>query len=121
MEIKAPFDDLYTRAAGVSVDLRAIYRSVEILLTGDVDYEFRVAVYDDLLGEEDVVSIARTLRGARKLVLRAPPGRGPSRAELRRLARRVIPLVASCHVDGRPADGETAPAVLLEADERNGA
>ena len=63
----------------------------------------------------------RTLRGARKLVLRSPPGRGPGRSDLRRLARRAVSLVSSCHVDGRPADGEEIPGVLLEADERKGA
>jgi len=108
VDLKAPLTDLYHRVAGVEVDLNELFRSIEILLSGGVEYEFRTAVYDELLAEEDVLTIARTIRGAKRYVLRSVPGRGPSRSRLRRLARRCARHVRVCHVDGRPQDREPA-------------
>ncbi|MHC4472283.1 MAG: anaerobic ribonucleoside-triphosphate reductase activating protein [Planctomycetota bacterium] len=108
MDLKAPLGDVYHRVAGTEVDLAALFDSIEILLSGEVEYEFRTAVYDGLLTEEDVISIARTIRGARRYVLRAVPQLGPSRARLRRLARRAGRHVSFCHVEGRTQDREPA-------------
>jgi pyruvate formate lyase activating enzyme len=100
--------DTNHRVAGTDVDLAAIFESIEILLSGEVDYEFRTAVYDGLLTEQDVIGIAKTIRGARRYVLRAVPRRGPSRSRLRRLARRAGRHVRVCHVEGRTQDREPA-------------
>ncbi len=114
LELKAPLTGKYHRLAGTAVDLAAIFTSIEILLSGRVEYEFRTVVYDDLLSSEEVLAIARTIRGARRYVLRAVPGRGPSRTRLRRLARIAGRHVDGCHVDGRPQDRETLFAVFAE-------
>ena len=111
LELKAPLGDMYHRVAGTEVDLSALFDSIGILLSGKVDYEFRTAVYDELLTEEDVISIAKTIRGARRYVLRSVPMRGPSRARLRRLARRAGRHVQACHVEGRPQDRE--PSIVF--------
>ena len=120
MEVKAPLTDLYHRVAGTTVDLGAIFDSIGILLSGVVDYEFRTVVYDDLLTKDDVLAIARTLKGARRYVLRAVSGKGPSRTNLRSLAKIAGRHVDGCHVDGRPQDRETAFAVFVDGDEVNG-
>jgi pyruvate formate lyase activating enzyme len=107
LDLKSPLDDRYHDIAGVPVDLGAIFDSIEILLSGRVEHEFRTAVYDDRLSEEDVLAIARTIRGADRFVLRAVPGRGPGRGRLRRLANRAGRHVKACHVDGRPQDRDS--------------
>ena len=104
MDLKAPLTELYHQVAGETVDLQAIYDSVETLLSGEVDYEFTTAVHEDLLTEEDVLKIARTIRGARRYVLRSPRGRGPSRDRLRALARKAARHVRSCLVTGCAAE-----------------
>jgi len=117
MEIRAPLTDKYHRVAGTEVDLSAVFSSVELRLSGGVDYEFRTAVDRDVLSEEDVLSIARTIRGADRYVLRSARGRGPSRARLRRLAARAGRHVRICHVDGRPPDREPVRFVCADRDE----
>lgn len=104
MDVKAPFTERYERVAGGPVDLAALFESTEILLSGELEYEFGTPVYEEHLGEDDVVTIARTLTGAERYVLRSVPGRGPSRNRLRALARRAGRHVKSCYVAGCPPE-----------------
>jgi pyruvate formate lyase activating enzyme len=106
LELKGPLDDRYRERGAGAADLRAIYESIEVLLSGRVSHEFRVPVYEEVSADADVVRIARTIRGAEGLVLRSVPGRGPGRARLRALARLAAPYVAECRVDGRTNDAE---------------
>lgn len=69
MDLKAPFDDRYARAAGATVDLDAIRASADVIIGGGIPYEFRTTVCPTLLAHDDVVDIARAIRGARLLVL----------------------------------------------------
>ena len=121
LELKAPLGELYRQVAGPGAKLSAIYETVEILLSGRVDYEFRAAVYEEHHQPEDVLSMARTIRGARRFVLRSVPGLGPSRSCLRDLARQAARYVEACHVDGRPGDGDVRLPSPAEASERKGA
>jgi pyruvate formate lyase activating enzyme len=107
LEIKGPLSPAYARTAGTAVDLAALYRSIEILLSGESEYEFTTAVRDDLLTAEDVLSVARTIQGAERYVLRPVAGRGPSRNQLRALARRAGRYVRSCHVAGSAPERDT--------------
>jgi pyruvate formate lyase activating enzyme len=109
LELKGALDETYHRIAGPDADLGSIYESIEVLLSGKVDHEFRLAVYREHHGREEVLKLARTIRGARRLVLRSVPGRGPSRAGLRSLARLAAPYVESCHLDGHARDGDLLP------------
>jgi pyruvate formate lyase activating enzyme len=117
MEIRAPLTERYREVAGTEVDLSAVFSSIGCLLSGGVEYEFRTAVDPEVLSEEDVLSIARTIRGADRYVLRSVRGRGPSRSRLRRLASRAGRHVRICHVDGRPPD---RGAVRVSATSRGG-
>jgi len=116
MEIRAPLTERYHRLAGTEVDLSAVFSSIECLLSGGVEYEFRTAVDSDVLSEDDVLSIARTIRGADRYVLRSVRGRGPSRPRLRRLATRAGRHVRICHVDGRPPDREPTRVAAASRD-----
>ncbi len=78
MDIKAslseePVDSVGTReydlAAGRSVHIGAIEESIELLLGGEVDYEFRTTVVPTIVGRRDVESIACRIAGARRYFL----------------------------------------------------
>ena len=66
MDLKAPLDERYDKVAGVEVDLAAVTRSMELLLSGSVDYEFRTTYCPSLMSEEDVFDIARHLASAKR-------------------------------------------------------
>jgi len=72
MDIKAPLDfDSYSRSAGIS-DRRTFDRvrsSIEILLEGDVEYEFRTTVVPTLHKASDLALIGEQIRGARRFVI----------------------------------------------------
>jgi pyruvate formate lyase activating enzyme len=69
MDVKAPLDDTYSQVAGVPVDLEAIRRSIDLLISGDVPYEFRATVCPDRTGPKEVEGIALAVRGASALYL----------------------------------------------------
>lgn len=68
MDIKAPLDryELVTRCG---VDLAAVAASIDLLLGGDVAYEFRTTLVEELLSVDDVLAIAQRIRGARLYAL----------------------------------------------------
>jgi pyruvate formate lyase activating enzyme len=70
MDVKAPLDARYSRAAGVAVDLSAIKRSIDLIRSTGVDaYEFRTTLVPGLVGGDEVMEIARALEGAGRYVL----------------------------------------------------
>ena len=70
---KEPVDSAGTReydlAAGRTVDIDDIEESIELLLGGEVDYEFRTTVVPTIVGRRDVENIARRIAGARRYFL----------------------------------------------------
>ena len=68
MDIKAPLEK-YAQVSGVALDVEPIKESIALLLEGRVEYEFRTTVDRDLLDEEDLLSIGKAIRGARKYYL----------------------------------------------------
>lgn len=69
MDIKnAP--ELYAKTMGLpSLDLAPIERSKELLLRGDVDYEFRTTVVKGLHTRESIIGAAKWIAGAREYYL----------------------------------------------------
>jgi len=63
MDIKAPKED-YDKVCGVTVDIEKIQQSVDILKNGNVPYEFRTTVVNELHRKEDILEIGRWLLGA---------------------------------------------------------
>lgn len=59
----------YDLAAGRSVDIDAIEKSIEFLLSDGVDYEFRTTAVPTIVGRCDVEDIARRIAGARRYFL----------------------------------------------------
>ncbi len=67
MDIKAPFEK-YQKICGCIIEMRAIQESIDLLIQSENDYEFRTTFVPQLT-EEDGVSIAKKIKGAKKYVL----------------------------------------------------
>ena len=60
----------YAKAVGVpDFDLAPVEKSVQLLMNGEVDFEFRTTVVKELHTAEDIVSIAKWIEGAPKYFL----------------------------------------------------
>jgi pyruvate formate lyase activating enzyme len=68
MDVKAPREK-YSQLAGVEVAVSAIDASISLLMQKAPQYEFRTTFVPGLLVKEDVVEIAKWLRGARRFYL----------------------------------------------------
>lgn len=80
MDLKAPFER-YDEICGVRVDIGAIRQSINLLMRGSVEYEFRTTVVPQL-GHEDILVMAKVIEGARLYALqqyRPVPDAGGSR------------------------------------------
>lgn len=60
---------LYEKTAGAAVDMAAIERSRDFLLSGAVDYEFRTTVVKGLHTKESLMDAACWIRGAKEYYL----------------------------------------------------
>ena len=69
MDVKGPLDQQYSQVCGTEVDLEAIKRSIELIMTSGVDYEFRTTVVPHYLSPGDVERIAAYIGGAKKYAL----------------------------------------------------
>ena len=68
MDIKhAP--DKYKLATGVETNIDNIRRSIDILLNGSIEYEFRTTVVCGIHTEEDLVELAGWIQGAKRYYL----------------------------------------------------
>lgn len=59
----------YPLSVGCEVDIKAIEKSVSLLLEGRVDYEFRTTVTRELHSMEDIRAIGEWIRGAERYFL----------------------------------------------------
>ena len=63
MDFKAPFDK-YPNIIGKSIDIEKIRQSIDIILNSSIQHEFRTTLVCNLLSFEDVVEIAKSIKGA---------------------------------------------------------
>jgi len=68
MDIKAP-KEKYSEVAGTKVDVKKIQKSIDILKEGKVDYEFRSTIVPTLHTKEDVMEMAKWIKGAKRYYL----------------------------------------------------
>lgn len=68
MDIKAPLTK-YQRVVGIEVDCEKIQKSVKIIMTSGLPYEFRTTVVPGLLIKEDFSKMGETIKGADKWYL----------------------------------------------------
>ena len=90
MDLKAPLQERrYSAITGVAMeekDVAAVRSSIELLLWGEVDSEFRTTVVPSLIQEEEIYEMAGAIRGARRYTLQNFNPRDPLAEELRSAA-----------------------------------
>ena len=70
MDIKNTIEK-YPLTAGCKVKIEDILKSIDILLSGNVDYEFRTTVVKELHEISDFISIGKMIQGASKYYLQS--------------------------------------------------
>lgn len=65
MDIKAPLER-YREVANCFVDEKAIRKSIDILIKGNSDYEFRTTIVREQLGIEDMKKIGELIKGSKR-------------------------------------------------------
>lgn len=68
VDVKAP-KDKYEKLAGVKTDIKKIQKTIDILQKSSVDYEFRTTFVPSFLQKQDIIEIARWLKGSKKFYL----------------------------------------------------
>jgi len=68
MDLKAPLEK-YDLATNVHVDKQAVKESIDLLLEGKVDYEFRTTVVPGIIEPEDIKVMGELVKGAKKFSL----------------------------------------------------
>lgn len=104
MDVKSSPEE-YARACGVPIDLEKVNESIDLLLSGCVDYEFRTTVVAGLHTPQIIEQTARRIAGAKRYFLQAfvdsgdlisPGWNALSREEMERCAqaaRKYVPTV----------------------------
>ncbi|MDI3534351.1 MAG: pyruvate formate lyase activating enzyme [Thermosediminibacterales bacterium] len=68
MDIKAPLEK-YKEIARSSVDPGKIKQSIKLIMDSGLDYEFRTTVIKSMLDLNDIIQIAKIIKGAERYVL----------------------------------------------------
>jgi len=70
MDIKAPLNaERYSEISGVKVNLNNIKKSIRIIMSSKIDYEFRTTVIPNFLNDDDILEICSQIKGASKYYL----------------------------------------------------
>ena len=90
LDLKGPLEaGRYGRIAGVPLGGEGVARiqeSIQILLNGPVDYEFRTTLVPGFIGEEELYALAGRVRGAKRYTLQNFDPRDPLDAGLKSVA-----------------------------------
>jgi len=69
MDIKTALDKRYDRACGRKVHLVVIERTIRLLKESGVDYEFRTTMVPGIVGQPELIEIAKKIAPVKKYVL----------------------------------------------------
>ncbi len=69
MDLKGPLDVRYNKLSGIKTDINNIMKSIRIVMTSGLPYEFRTTVVPTLLNEKDIEDLAKSIAGAQKFAL----------------------------------------------------
>ena len=114
MDIKSPLEkEQYLKACGIqkSEVLSKVKKSIDILMSSNLDYEFRVTVVPSLHTKKEILQIAKDVQGARKLALQNFSNHKTLKPEFEKIkpysikeleivARGLSPYVKECVVRG---------------------
>jgi pyruvate formate lyase activating enzyme len=68
LDIKASLTN-YDRACGRKIETKKIKESIDLLLSSDIDYEFRTTCVPSLVNGEEISAICELIRGAKRYSL----------------------------------------------------
>jgi pyruvate formate lyase activating enzyme len=68
MDAKGPLEK-YSLVAGRRIDTKRIEDSIQLLLSSEIEYEFRTTVAPGMVAVEDIDAVAQSIAGARRYVL----------------------------------------------------
>ncbi|MFP4402790.1 MAG: anaerobic ribonucleoside-triphosphate reductase activating protein [Nanoarchaeota archaeon] len=68
MDIKGPMNS-YEKITITTVDIEKIKKSISLIKNSNIDYEFRTTVIPKLLTKEDLITISKELKGAKRYVM----------------------------------------------------
>lgn len=69
MDIKNS-EERYAQTVGVNcIDIDKVKKSISILMSSNIDYEFRTTVVDELFDEESFIGISKLIKGAKRYFL----------------------------------------------------
>jgi pyruvate formate lyase activating enzyme len=68
MDVKAPLGK-YEKLTEVKVDIKKIKKTIDIIKSSSIENEFRTTFVPELLKMDDIVDIAKLLRGAKRFYL----------------------------------------------------
>lgn len=106
MDIKSS-RDAYARVGGADIDMEKIEKSINILMSGKIDYEFRTTVAKPLFSVADFVEIGRMIEGAKRYYLQGFLDSGDligeglsaySDEEMRAFCDAVLPFVRNTQI-----------------------
>lgn len=63
MDLKAPLEK-YEAVIGVKTDINKIKESIDLLINGNVPYEFRSTLVPGLVNEDDILEMSKDIEGA---------------------------------------------------------
>lgn len=69
MDLKAPLNEKYEKAAGIKVNIEDIKKSIDIIMKSNIEYEFRTTAVPTILKKEDIADITSAIKNARKYAL----------------------------------------------------
>jgi len=75
----------YKKAVGKRVEIGLIERTIDFLLNGDLDYEFRTTAVRNLVGEKEMVAIGERIKGGRRYYLQQYRPRQARKKEYRNI------------------------------------
>ncbi len=109
MDIKSAKDTYHILAGVEGLDIKPIEESVEILLSGKIEYEFRTTVVKPYHTKEDFVKIGKWIKGARAYFLQgfrdsgdiiSPTATGYDTKTLAEFLGAVTPYVPNAQIRG---------------------
>jgi pyruvate formate lyase activating enzyme len=69
MDVKAPLDARYARAAGRPVELAPLRRTIRLLVESGIEHEFRCTLVPGLINPDDIAAIGEAVKGAQAVAL----------------------------------------------------
>ncbi|MDG6221256.1 MAG: anaerobic ribonucleoside-triphosphate reductase activating protein [Candidatus Thermoplasmatota archaeon] len=69
MDIKAPLGESYSGPAGAHIDMENLKKSIQILISSNIEYEFRTTVLPRFHDKNAIARIAKDIKGAKKYAL----------------------------------------------------